>query len=248
MNYRIVVQFDGGRYKGFQKQTGTKENDSTIQGKLEAVIKSFVKHDVQLIGCGRTDAGVHSENYVANFVTTVDLNEDALLHHFDKYLPDDIFVKEIGEVSERFHSRYNVNSKIYQYRIGTDRSRDVFNRKYAYQINDELDIEKMKQASKLFVGERDFAGFTNLKSKTKSTVRTIYAINIYKDNDKETVIEIEGNGFLQNMVRILVGTLIEIGTGEREIGSIAKIFESKVREESGVMVPAQGLKLLNVKY
>lgn len=248
MNYRIVVQFDGGRYKGFQKQTGTKENENTIQGKLEAVIKSFVKHDVQLIGCGRTDAGVHSENYVANFVTEKDLNEDALLHHFDKYLPDDIFVKEISEVSERFHSRYNVSSKTYQYRIATDRNRDVFNRKYSYQINEELDIERMTQASKLFVGERDFAGFTNLKSKTKSTVRTIYNIDIYKDNNKETVIEIEGNGFLQNMVRIIVGTLIEVGLDERQVSSIARTFENKVREESGVMVPAQGLKLIKVKY
>lgn len=248
MNYKIILQFDGGRYKGFQKQTGTKENDSTIQGKLEAVIKSFVKHEVQLIGCGRTDAGVHSENYVANFVTKQEINEDGLLHHFDKYLPEDIFVKEIAEVSDRFHSRYNVNSKTYQYRIGTDRNRSVFNRKYAYQLNEELNIEKMKQASKLFVGERDFAGFTNLKSKTKSTVRTIYNIEIYKDQSSETVIEIEGNGFLQNMVRIIAGTLIEIGTGEREISSVAKIFESKTREESGPMVPAQGLKLLKVKY
>ncbi|WP_036931299.1 tRNA pseudouridine(38-40) synthase TruA [Proteocatella sphenisci] len=248
MNYKIVLQYDGGRYKGFQKQTGTKENESTIQGKLESVIKTYVGHDVSLVGCGRTDAGVHSENYTANFNTDDKIDEKGMLNHFDKYLPEDIYVKEISEVSDRFHSRYNVYSKTYQYRISSDRNRNVFTRKYAYHINDVPNVEKMKKAAELLVGERDFSGFTNLKSKTKSTVRKIYDIVIYQDNYGEVVIEIEGNGFLQNMVRIIAGTLLEVGTGSRDINSVQEILKNGSREDAGVMVPSQGLKLLKVKY
>lgn len=248
MNYKIVVQFEGTRYKGFQKQTGTKENDMTIQGKLESVIKTFVGYDIQLIGCGRTDAGVHAENYVANFITEKRLNKESLLLHFDKYLPEDIFVKELSEASDRFHARHNASSKIYCYNISTDRARNVFNRKYSYKLEETIDMEKMIEAAELFVGEHDFAGFSNLKSKKKSTIRKIHNINIYNSRAGEICIAIEGNGFLQNMVRIIMGTLIEVGTGKRDKNTILEILQNQKREDAGFMVPPQGLKLLEVKY
>lgn len=248
MNYKITIQFDGTRYKGFQKQTGTKENDMTIQGKLESVLKTFLGHEAQLIGCGRTDAGVHAENYIANFITEEKLDLKALMLHFDKYLPEDIFVKDVVEASERFHARHNASSKIYRYSISTDRGRNVFTRKYSYKLEETLDIEKMKKAAELFVGEYDFAGFSNLKSKKKSTVRKIYDIKIHTSKSGEIFIDMEGNGFLQNMVRIIAGTIIEVGTGKRNPNTISEILSHKKREEAGFMVPPQGLMLLEVKY
>ena len=248
MNYKMIIQFDGGRYRGFQKQTGTKENESTIQGKLESVIRTFTGHEVQLIGCGRTDAGVHSENYTANFHTEIRLDEAELLHHFDMYLPEDIFVKDVSIVSDRFHSRYNAHSKTYQYRISTDRNRNVFTRKYSYHINEMPDMEKMRTMAQEFIGEKDFSGFTNLKSKKKSTVRKVYRIDIHQDKNGEIMIDIEGNGFVQNMARIIAGTILEAGTGKRDTESVRKIFSGGAREDAGAMLPSQGLKLLNVKY
>lgn len=248
MNYKMVIQYDGSRYKGFQKQTGKDENDSTIQGKLENVLKTFLGYETFIVGCGRTDAGVHAENYIANFNTKTKIDIANLISHFDEFLPEDIYVKEINKAGDRFHARYNAESKTYQYRIATPRNRDVFTRKQAFLFNETLDIEKMNQASEYLIGERDFAGFTNLKSKKKSTVRIINSINIYQENYKDICIDIEGNGFLQNMVRIIAGTLIEVGSGKREISSINKVLENKIREEAGFMAPPQGLKLLKVKY
>lgn len=248
MNYRMMIQYDGSRYKGFQKQTGKDENDSTIQGKLENVIKSFLGYDVQVIGCGRTDAGVHAENYIANFNTKSKLDIAQLVAHMDTFLPDDIYIKEMSKAGDRFHARYNAESKIYQYRIATPRNRNVFTRKQTFVYDQDLDLDKMRQAAELFIGEKDFAGFTNLKSKKRSSVRIINSIDIYQENYKDICIDIEGNGFLQNMVRIIAGTLIEVGSGKRELASIEKVFVNKVREEAGFMAPPQGLKLISVKY
>lgn len=243
-NLKLVIEYDGSRYKGWQKLG---DNEWTIQGKLEGVLSKMCGEKIDVIGCGRTDAGVHAENYVANFHTTSMFSEDMIMNYLYEFLPEDIVVKSVEEVDERFHSRYNAKSKTYVYKINNNRVRNVFNRKYVYQIEEKLDIDKMKQASKCFIGTHDFQSFTTLKSKKKSTVRTINYINFIENNDY-IEIEINGDGFLWNMVRIIVGTLIEVGTKNLKSENVNKILDKKKREEAGPIAKAKGLALRNVEY
>ena len=243
-NIKMIIQYDGTRYKGWQKQT---EKVNTIQGTLENIVGKAVKEDVQLVGCGRTDAGVHALNYTVNFHTNSNISIEDMEKYINDNLPDDIALLSIKNASERFHARYNILSKTYMYRINNFGIKNVFDRRYIHNIDEKLDIQKMKHCSQALIGTHDFQSFTTLKSKTKSTVRTINYINIEEKNNI-LEIEINGNGFLWNMVRIILGTLIEAGKGKLNVTDIEKILDSKTRADAGPMAPAKALFLKDVEY
>jgi len=245
INYKMIIAYDGSRYNGFQRQS--KHPEKTIQGKIENVLSKLFEEDIQIIGSGRTDAGVHSKGQVCNFHTHKNLSEAHILNYLREYLPQDIAIIKLAIASERFHSRYNVVSKCYTYTIDNGFFPDPFALKFAYHVPELLNIEAMQEASKLLLGEHDFKAFTSLKSKTKSTVRNIKRIDIVKTGNQITL-TYEGNGFLQHMVRILTGTLIEVGLGTREITSIADLLENQTRCEAGPKVPAHGLCMEKVTY
>lgn len=239
----MILQYDGTRYKGWQKQT---EGVNTVQGKLENIINKMVGEEVQLVGCGRTDAGVHALNYTANFHTNSNMDIEDMFKCINESLPEDIALLSLKNASERFHARYNILSKTYSYRINNSNIKNVFD-KYVYNVKEELDLVKMRQCAGVLTGTYDFQSFTTLKSKTKSTVRTINYISI---ETKGNIIEIDvnGNGFLWNMVRIILGTLIEAGKGNLDLDDVEQILNAKKRAEAGPMVPAKALFLKDVEY
>lgn len=243
-NYRIIIQYDGTRYRGWQRLSDTED---TIQGKIQAVLTKMAGTEVEIIGSGRTDAGVHARGQVANFHWKGAEGKEELLDYLNRYLPMDIAVSAIEEVEERFHSRYQAKSKTYLYRIHTGRIPEVFERKYVYDYPVPLAVERMRQAAQTLVGTHDFKSFCGNKKTKKSTVRTIYEIRM-EEREQELCIYYTGDGFLQNMVRILTGTLIEIGDGRREPEDIGRILEAKDREAAGYTAPACGLTLLAVEY
>lgn len=243
-NIKIIIQYDGYRYKGWQKQT---EDVNTVQGRLEDILSGITGESVQLIGCGRTDAGVHALNYTANFHTGSDMNTENMEKRFKTALPEDIALLSMKNASERFHSRYNALSKTYLYRINNSGIKDVFGRRYIHNIEEKLNVEKMRQCAGILVGTHDFQSFTTLKSKMKSTVRTINYINI-EEKDNMLEIEINGDGFLWNMVRIIIGTLIEAGKGVLNTVDVESILNARKRAEAGPMVPAKALFLKDVEY
>ena len=243
-NIKMTIRYDGSRYKGFQR---LKDNDMTIQGKIEDVLSKMADENIEIIGSGRTDMGVHAYGQVANFKTNSNLSIDKIKSYLYEYLPKDIVITNLEEVDERFHSRYNVKSKVYLYKIYDNKFHDPFLRRYTTHIPKKLDIELMKDASKYFIGEHDFTSFASSKSKKKSNVRTIYSINIKEDND---LIEIyfEGNGFLYNMVRIMTGALIDVGHKKISPEDIKKMIKEKDRTKSSDTALAKGLYLYKVNY
>ena len=243
-NYRIIIQYDGTRYRGWQGQKDTAE---TIQGKIENVLTRMAGDPVEVIGSGRTDAGVHAIHQVANFYLPGDYSEQEILSYLNQYLPEDIAVSAVQRVPERFHSRYQAKSKTYRYIIHTGEVPDVFRRKYVYDYRMPLSVDAMRKAADKLVGTHDFKAFCGNKKMKKSTVRTIFSIDIAESAD-EICIYYTGDGFLQNMVRILTGTLIEIGDGRRAPEEITEILASGNREMAGYTAPACGLTLFMVEY
>ena len=211
-NIRLTIEYDGSRYQGWQRLGGD-SNANTIQGKLESVLSKMTGEDVNINGSGRTDAGVHAYGQVANFHTDCMMSVSEIKNYLTKYLPSDIGIVEVSEASERFHSRLNAKEKTYLYRIAIPGVSNVFERKYLWYFPETLDIKKMEEAASLLIGTHDFKGFSSIKKTKKSTVRTIYNIEI-KKTKKEIQISYTGNGFLHNMVRILTGTLVEVGCGK----------------------------------
>ena len=240
----MTIAYDGFKYKGWQKQ---KDTDLTIQGKIEAVLSKMAGEEIQLVGCGRTDSGVHAENYIANFHTKCALSTDTILDYLYEYLPEDIVIKSIENVAERFHARYNVKSKTYVYKINNTKFRNVFNRKYIYHLAEKLNLTEMRNASEFLIGSHDFQSFANSRNSDKSTTRTINYINII-ENDGLVEIEVNGNGFLWNMVRVIAGTLIEVGKGNLKPIDVEKILNEKKRLEAGPLAQAKGLFLRDVQY
>jgi len=243
-NIKLTLQYDGTRYKGWQKQ---KEEDNTIQGKLEALLSKMTEEEIKVNGCGRTDAGVHALSYIANFNTSKDFTTEYILDYCYKYLPGDIQVIEVEVVPQKFHARYNAASKTYVYSIYNNKYRDVFNQKHCTHIEGPLDIEKMREGSKYLLGTQDFQSFTTLKSKTKSTIRTIHSINFEKDGDYIDI-SYNGDGFLMNMVRIITGTLIEVGLGLIPPEEVAIIRDKKERKYAKAIADPRGLFLKEVFY
>lgn len=243
-NYKITIQYDGTRYKGWQVQNST---DMTIQGKIQGVLSELAGETVEVIGSGRTDAGVHAIGQVANFHIKDGFLKEDILDYLNHYLPMDIAVTGIEEVDERFHARFHAVSKTYVYRIHRSRIPNVFERKYMYTYTEPLDIDMMREAAALLMGTHDFMSFCGNKKMKKSTIRTITAIDI-EEIGNEIQISYTGDGFLQNMIRIMTGTLIEIGNGTKTPKQIAEILESKNRQKAGYTVPAEGLCLKIVNY
>lgn len=243
-NYKITVSYDGTRYKGWQIQTST---DATIQGKLSMVLENLSGHPVDVIGSGRTDAGVHALGQVANFHLEDHFTIEEISAYLNRYLPGDIAVTDIGETDARFHSRYNALQKTYSYRIRTSPISDVFEKRFQYHYGKPLNVKKMKEAARFLIGTHDFASFCGNRHMKKSTVRTIYGIT-FQEKDDEIIILYTGNGFLQSMVRILTGTLIEVGNGKRDAKSLSALLEAKNRELAGFTAPPQGLRLERVVY
>lgn len=243
-NYRIVLSFDGTRYFGWQR---LKENDSTLQGKIEKCIFEMTGYKVDICGCGRTDAGAHALNYTANFFLKEELEPLYIKKYLNTYLPHDINISACERAPERFHARLNVRKKTYAYRIWNSEEHNVFEHRYLYEFPQKLDLSKMEEAKEFFIGTHDFAAFCSNKRCKKSTVRTIYDIEII-DSFPEIKIIYTGSGFLYNMVRILTGTLVEIGIDKKTSQDINKIFESKERINAGFTVPAKGLILTDVYY
>lgn len=241
-NYKIEVSYDGTNYSGFQKQ-GNVEN--TVETAISRGISNFLNEKVEIISSGRTDKGVHAIKQVCNFKTTNEIDMNKFIKNINENLNRDISINNIMEVNEEFHSRYLVESKTYLYKIS--KKPNPFTRKYSYFYDKKIDINKMKEASRYFVGTHDFFGFSSLKNKKKNTIRTINNIKIEEEND-EIHIYINGNGFLYNSVRIIVGTLLEICEDKKDINVIEDIFENKERAFGGRTIPPHGLFLYDVKY
>lgn len=256
VNIKMILLYDGERYNGWQKQGNT---DNTIQGKIETLLSKLFDEEVEVAGSGRTDAGVHAKGQVANFklhsanmkireyYNGNSLDNDKLRDTINSYLPKDIRVNCLESVDERFHARLNAKSKHYRYVIDCGAVASVFERKYVYRFEEKLDIDLIKKATKEFVGEHDFMAFQANKKMKKSTVRNIEKIDV-TENAGMIIIDYYGDGFLYNMIRIITGTLIEIGCHKREISDIQKIFESKDRSLAGFLAPSSGLMLMEVFY
>ncbi len=257
-NFKMVLQYEGTRFKGWQRQEST---DNTIQGKLENILSKMVGVPVEIQGSGRTDAGVHALGQVANFHADTKMSEQEILSYVNQYLPEDIAVISVKEAADRFHSRLNATGKTYCYLLIQSELPHVFERRFAHRIEDRLDVEAMEQAAGYLLGTHDFAAFTSAKKSKKSTVRTIDEITFTKeyssvmrtaqepDLDLDLLrITYSGDGFLYHMIRILTGTLIEVGMHLRSPEEIPEILESKNREMAGPLVPAKGLTLMEVRY
>lgn len=240
----MIIAYDGTKYYGWEHQPNT---DMTIQGKLENVLSAMTDSQVEVIGAGRTDAGVHAKGMVANAHMNTNLSEEQICDYLNKYLPEDICVLEVRVASDRFHSRYNAEGKTYCYTCYVGDKKPVFNRKYVNIISEKLDVEAMKKAAELLVGEHDFMSFCGNPKMKKSTVRRIYSIDV---SLKGSFLNItyHGTGFLQYMVRILTGTLLEVGMGKRSIESINELLEIRDRSKAGFTAPAKGLCLVKVDY
>ena len=243
-NFKFILQYEGTRYQGWQKQDTT---DNTIQGKLENLLTLMCGEKVEVQGSGRTDAGVHAYAQVANAHMNTDMTEEEILDYMNGYLPEDIAVVSVTEVQERFHSRLNAKGKTYCYQVINSKIPQVFLRKFAYVVEPPLDLAAMRRAASYLEGTHDFKSFTSTKKGKKSTVRTITGILFEKEGDLIKIVY-QGDGFLYHMVRILTGTLLEVGLGKRKPEDIPEILAALDREKAGMLVPAKGLTLVEVRY
>lgn len=243
-NYKILLQYDGTRYNGWQRQ---KNVQNTIQGKVEDLLSKMTGKQIEINGAGRTDAGVHAYGQVANVILDTEKNEAEIQAYMNRYLPEDIVVARVEAVEYRFHSRLNATGKEYWYCIQNGPVRDPFKRKYTWYIEETLNLDAMREAKNYLIGKHDFKSFCSNQRMKKSTERTIYSIHIDKKKDA-IAIKLCGDGFLYNMVRIIVGTLVEIGNGTRNPEEMAEILMKKDRQTAGITAPAHGLYLMEVFY
>ena len=243
-NYKLVLCYDGSRYKGWQKQGNT---ENTIQGKLEAALSGIVGEAVEVNGSGRTDAGAHARMQVASFRAKTDLSAAELLNKLRCVLPEDIGAVSLEEAPPRFHARLNCVGKTYVYRVWNSAQPNVFERKYMHTVADTLDLDAMNKAARHLIGSHDFSAFCSLKNMKKSAVRTIDGIRIERLGG-EIRFSVSGNGFLYNMVRIIVGTLLEVGKGNISPDCVAEILASLDRQNAGPTAPAKALCLWEVRY
>lgn len=253
-NYRIQVQYDGTRYSGWQRQ---KSSGETIQGKIEQILSRLTETTVKIDGAGRTDAGVHALCQTANFRLTEEaeslFGEDAkkvadeLFRLLNTYLPEDIRIRKVEKAGERFHSRLSALGKVYCYHLQKRDRYNVFERKYSWQLTEEVSVEAMKKAACYLEGRHDFKGFCTKSGKKKSTVRTLRSIAI-RETEDDIYLTFEGDGFLYNMVRIMTGTIVEAGYGRRTPESVQTVLETGDRSLAGETAPAKGLTLERVLY
>ncbi|MBQ3392168.1 MAG: tRNA pseudouridine(38-40) synthase TruA [Lachnospiraceae bacterium] len=252
-NYKLTVSYDGTRYQGWEHQPDT---EMTIQGKLETVLTGMLAAErgegvpvekLTVIGAGRTDAGVHARAMVCNVLLDTAKDEAAVQAYLNRYLPEDISVNSVKHCADRFHSRFKATGKVYRYTCWCADAKPVFDRRYVTVLDEMPDIERMRAAAALLKGMHDFRSFCGNSRMSKSTVRTLYDIRIEKSGGYVRFY-FHGNGFLQNMVRILVGTLLETGYGRREPEEMTDLLEAGNRRLAGFTAPAKGLCLMKVEY
>ena len=242
-NYKMTIAYDGTRYYGWEHQP----DRDTIQGKIEAVLSRMCDAPVDVIGAGRTDAGVHARAMVANAVLDTELAPEEIRDYMNRYLPEDICVQEVREASERFHARYKAVGKTYCYTCHAGAAKPVFDRKYVLTLDFQPDLDAMREAALVLRGRHDFKSFCANPQMKKSTVRVVDSIDIRRKQDR-IYFTFHGTGFLQNMVRILVGTLLEVGKGRLTAQQVAEILEARDRRLAGPTAPPQGLCLMKVDY
>lgn len=242
-NIKLTIEYDGKDFNGWQKQP----NKLNIQGEIERAIYNITKEEVDLIGSGRTDAGVHAWNQIANFKTNSNISIEKMAIAINSQLKNSIVVKKAEEMDERFHSRYNAKRKTYRYVINNTEYGSAIYRNLEYHFPIKLNVEKMQEAAKYFEGEHDFKAFKSSGTSGKNSVRTIYKAEVKTDGER-ILIELTGNGFLYNMVRIISGTLLDVGLGKIEPSEIEDIINSKDRTKAGKTLPAHGLYLVKVNY
>ena len=242
-NIKLTIEYDGKSYNGWQKQP----DRPNIQGEIENAIFNITKEKSELIGSGRTDAGVHSLGQVANFKTNSNIPIEKLAIALNSQLKNSIVIKDAVEVDERFHSRYNAKQKTYRYIINNSKYGTAVYRNLEYCFPIKLDVEKMQKAAKYFEGEHDCKAFKSSGTSSKNSVRTIYKAEVRQEGER-VIIELTGNGFLYNMVRIISGTLLDVGLSRINVEDIPKIIEEKDRSKAGKTLPAHGLYLVKVMY
>jgi tRNA pseudouridine38-40 synthase len=244
-NFKLVIEYDGTAYQGWQRQ----KNGTTVQGTIEAALKTMIGHPVTVIGSGRTDAGVHALNQVANFCADTTLTPDIFKRGLNSLLPPDIVIKDCAAVDQAFHARYGVRSKVYSYRILNRSIPTALFRQYAWHIKKPLDLHAISEAMQCLKGRHDFSAFEATGSPRKDAVRTVMDVSLTaKDADGYVIFRIEADGFLRHMVRNLVGTLVDVGLGKISPGALEDILMSKDRAQAGITAPAHGLLLQEVKY
>ena len=242
-NYKMIISYDGGRYHGWEH----KKDVDTVQTRIERVLARMCDEEIWINGAGRTDAGVHAQGMVANAHMETPLSSTQIRDCLNRYLPDDIAVLEVREASDRFHARFNAVGKLYRYTCYDGPIKPVFERKYTYTLEKTVDINRMKEAADYLVGEHDFKSFCGNPKMKKSTVRLVDSIEIRRKGGY-VILDFHGTGFLQNMVRILTGTLLEVGYGKMEPEQMTQILEAKERAAAGPTAPPQGLSLIRVDY
>ena len=243
-NIKLTIEYDGGIYHGWQIQPGLR----TIQGVVLEQIAQITQQKANLIGAGRTDAGVHALGQVASFKTESTIDLLALQRGLNSLLPSDIVVKAVEEVGEEFHARFSARSKVYQYRILNQPYPSAIWRDYAWFIPHELDLPSMQRCGKLLIGSHDFSSFRASGDESRHSIREVISLEIERREGNFVVLTIEANAFLRGMVRSIVGTLVEVGRGKTSIAEFKEIFEAQDRRRGGITAPAHGLFLVEVKY
>ena len=243
-NFKLSLCYDGGRYKGWQKQGNT---DNTIQDKLEGLLSRLLAQPVEVAGSGRTDAGVHARCQICSFRAETALSCEELLSALRQYLPEDIGALALEEAEPRFHARLSCREKSYVYRIWNSAEPQVFARNYCWILPEALDVAAMEEAAALLGGEHDFSAFCANRHLKKSAVRNLHSVEITREGP-ELRLRFTGDGFLYHMVRILTGTLVEVGLHQREAGEMLAILASRDRSRAGLTAPAKGLCLWEVRY
>jgi tRNA pseudouridine38-40 synthase len=243
-NIKLLIEYDGTNYQGWQVQP----KGLTIQGMLEEKLSRLTGERIHIIGSGRTDSGVHALGQVAHFKTQSQMDIRTIQRALNSLLPPDIVIQKIEEVDEGFHARKHSKSKVYEYRILNRNLRSAFHRGYVWYIPQKLNLTEMKKATQSLVGEHDFSSFRSVGTPTQTAVRRVIRAEWKRGRDGLIRFEIEANGFLKQMVRSIIGTLVEIGKGRMKASDFRQIMNSMERKNAGPTAPAQGLFLKEVKY
>jgi len=243
-NIKLLIEYDGTDYLGWQVQA----EGQTVQGMIEEKLARITGETVHLVGSGRTDSGVHAFGQVANFKTKSKLNTLSIQKALNSLLPPEIVIQTVEEVEEGFNARRHAKTKIYEYRILNRDLRSAFHHGYAWHIPQNLNLKEMRKATRMVIGEHDFSCFRSVGSPTRTAIRRVVRTGWRRGQDGFIRFEIEANGFLKQMVRALVGTLVEVGKGKIDAGKFREILDSKDRKKAGPTAPAHGLFLKEVKY